>query len=86
MKIKITISEEEITAVIADHLAKKFGFPIIAEDLTFGGSYDHSLVLGKYDSYDFPPNPPKPIPPPAPPVEPVVEAAEPEVKSAETPF
>ena len=57
MKLKITISEEEIKAIVVDHLLISMGIVVKPDDLQFGGTYNHSLVLGNYYGFEYPQKP-----------------------------
>lgn len=58
MTIQVKLSNEEVLAIIAAHLAEKMSLPITADDLS-SESYSCAVVLGKYDSFHVPPKPKK---------------------------
>ena len=58
MIFQVKLSDDEVRAIIAAHLAEKLNLPVTAEDLT-SESYSCAVVLGKYDSFQVPPKPKK---------------------------
>lgn len=57
MKIEMTISEEEVKKLLADHLAGVLGCEVNPSDITRKSSYGHDYTLGAYGGFEYPPIP-----------------------------